>query len=146
MKTEIKKILDKFKEKRVIAWENYREVCKAEQEELKKYLDFKNKYYRIDDCGSIYYLYVRSQVVGEYLSTEKPGLQLKGLGFYIPQSDDYIDFFCDQEFSYSIDLTDIDNELNNKISEITEEEFKDKFSEWISKVSYRFDNYFNGED
>ena len=61
--------------------------------ETLEYLDFKNKYYRIDDCGSIYYFYVRSQVVGEYLSTEKPGLQLKGLGFYIPQSDDYIDFF-----------------------------------------------------
>lgn len=125
MKSKVLEILENFKKKREIAWENYRAVCKEESDAVANVLDFTGKYIKINDTVDNGYIYLKvtKQVQCPYYGTEKPGLTLYGIGFSNPTSDRSVWFLLDSDYSYSIDLTEISEELD-KIQEITEAEFK----------------------
>lgn len=137
MKDKILKTLKEGIVRKKLAWEEYRKACQEEDNKLTKLINFKGKFLKITDGSTDNYLYVENQIQCPYLNTDKPGLQLLGFGFQIVENF----YFClDVEFTHQLDLTNLENELGN-IQEMTEEKFKEVFSEWQRLCSTEFQKY-----
>lgn len=138
MKTRILQIIDKYKELRNEAWNNYRDVCKREEEEILSVINFKGKCLRIYDPlnETYYYLRVHDQIACPYHGDErKAGLRLEGLGFESDKGSSLMSiwFLVDSTYTYEIDLSNLSKELDN-IKEISEEEFKSIFLDLKEKL------------
>ena len=145
---QIKNIKDKYKLLRGDAWENYRKVCQDESIELSKIINFEGKYLKIllDEDGNYpnsidqLYIYVKSQTICGYLgSDEKLGIRLEGIGFIYQNYSDSIYFSMDSVTSHEFEISEIEKNLEI-VTEITQEDFLELFSELQEKSSLRFIN------
>ena len=125
MENKINNIITKYKELRNTAWDNYRNICNQEQKEICDIIDFKGKYFKILEDNKYVYIYVLDQ----YFTNDKERsndffIRLKGPGvvFYIDEDFEYMYGEFDEEFTYELNVRNIESDLKN-IEEISRKDF-----------------------
>lgn len=125
MENKINNIITKYKELRNTAWDNYRNVCNQEQEEIGNVINFKGKYLKILDYDKYVYIYVFNQ----YFTNDQERsndffIRLVGPGvtFYINEDLKYIYGEFDEAFTHELNVRNIKSDLKN-IAEISRKDF-----------------------
>ena len=125
MEKKINDIITKYRELRNTAWDNYRNVCSQEQEEISNVIDFKGKYLKILDYDKYVYIYVLEQYfTNEQERSKDFFIRLVGPGvtFYIDEDLKYLYGEFDEAFTQELNVRNIKLDLKN-IEEISREEF-----------------------
>lgn len=147
---KLKKIRDKYTKLRGKAWEDYRNICREEDEEILKLINFKYKYIKYDDDLDVpKYLYVNEQFRHKNLSGD-PVLILRGQGFNgnITKYTDETYMTWDQFFEIKILIENLDRDLKN-IKEIAKEEYNNKFLKMLESIKEEHIHYleiYDGEN
>lgn len=134
---EYRKLKVELREDREVAWKAYQAVRDKERDLLNELVNLNGKYLKVHDGGTApMYLYVTDQFETKYFSTDRPAIQVNGMGFrgtVTEYSDDtYLDWDEDMSFYIRLD-NDFETDINN-IEEITKEEFNQTFEDILSKI------------
>ena len=144
---ELEKITNKYVALRSKAWDEYRIICREEEEEILKLINFKYKYIKYEDVsGSPQYLYVNEQFRFKDLN-ERFVLILRGQGFdgMVTNYADATYLRWDQFYEIKINIENLNNELE-KIKEITEEEYNNEFFKILENIKEEHMQYLKRYD